>query len=388
MGAGLQLLHDFVEAFFRFLREVDTLCGEPFLHDVFEEAVVAQVNMLAVHPLQFLFVEAGGLRVDAFQRKAFHHFLDGHDFAVVTRVPAEESQVVHQRFGQVTQVAEVTHRSSTLALTELTAVLVENHRQVAPYGRLPAKGLVQEFMLRRGANPFVATEHMGRTHQVVVHDACKVVRRVTVALDKHQVVQKFILIADVTANHIIEFGDARFRNLEADDSLFASGNAGFGFFAANIAAVAVVTGHRHMGHFLFGANFLQAFFGAETIVGATRIQELLDFAVVDIKTFALEVRTAVTFATRTFVPLQAKPLEVAHQVVQGSFVIALAVGVFDTQVERTAHVLGKKVVVNSGTSTAHMQVARRTRGKTDADRTVRIAIFAHRFLFCLFRVKK
>ena len=108
---------------------------------------------------------------------------------------------------------------------------------------------------------------------------------------------------------------------------------------------------------------------------------------VDVQAFALEVRTTVAFATRTFVPLEAQPLEVAHQVVQRSFVVTLAVGILDTQVERATHVFGKKVVVNSSTRTAHMQVARRTRGKTDTDWTVRIAIFAHNFLFCLFRVK-
>ena len=164
MGAGLQLLHDFVEAFFRFFREVDTLRSEAFLHDVFEEAVVAQVNMLAVHPLQLLFVEAGGLGVDAFQREAFHHFLDGHDFAVVAWVPAQESEVVHESLRQVAEVAEIAHGGGTLALAELAAVLIENHRQVAPYRRFPAEGLVQQFVFRRRADPFVTAEHMGRSH--------------------------------------------------------------------------------------------------------------------------------------------------------------------------------------------------------------------------------
>ena len=223
---------------------------------------------------------------------------------------------------------------------------------------------------------------------MIVHDACKVVSRVTVALDEHEVVQEFILVADVTTNHVVEFGDASFRYLETDDGLFASGNAGFGFFTANIAAVAVVTRDRHVGLFLFGADFLQALFGAEAVVGAAGVQEFLDFAVVNVQAFALEVGAAVAFATRTFVPLQAQPLEVPHQVVERSLVVTLTVGIFDTQVEGAAHVLGKKVVVNSGARTAHMQVARRTRGKTDTDWTVRIAIFAHNFLFCLFRVKK
>ena len=213
------------------------------------------------------------------------------------------------------------------------------------------------------------------------------VSRVTVALDEHEVVQKLVLVADVAADHIVEFGHAGFGHLEANHGLFAGGYAGFGFFAANVTAVAVVTRDRHVSLFLLGANFLQAFFGAEAVVGAARIQELLDFAVVNIQAFALEVRTAVAFATRTFVPLQAKPLEVAHQVVQGSLVIAFAVGILNTQIERSAHVLCKKVVVDGGTRTAHMQVTRRARRKAHANRTC-CRIFAHRFLFCLFRVKK
>ena len=242
-------------------------------------------------------------------------------------------------------------------------------------------------MLRCGADPFVTAEHVRRTHQVVVHDACKMVSRVTVALDEHEVVQKFVLVADVAANHVVEFGDTGFGHLETDDSLFAGSNAGFGFFAADVTAVAVVTGDRHMALFLLGADFLQALFGAEAVVGAARIQELLDFAVVNIQAFALEVRAAVAFATRTFIPLKSQPLEVAHQVVQGSLVIALAVGILNTQIESSTHVLCKEIVVDGGTRTAHMQVTRRARRKAHANRTC-CRIFAHRFLFCLFRVKK
>ena len=142
----------------------------------------------------------------------------------------------------------------------------------------------------------------------------------------------------------------------------------------------VVTRDRHMALFLFGADFLQALFGAEAVVGTAGVQELLDFAVVDVQAFALEVRTAVAFATRTFVPLQAQPLEVAHQVVERSLVVTLAVGIFDTQVERAAHVLCKEIVVDSGTGAAHVEVTRGARGKAYSDRTVRTAIFAHNFL--------
>ena len=107
----------------------------------------------------------------------------------------------------------------------------------------------------------------------------------------------------------------------------------------------VVTRDRHVALFLFGADFLQAFFGAEAVVGVAGVQQLLDLFVIDVEAFALEIRTAILFATRTFVPLESKPLQGAHQIVQSGFIIALTVGIFDTQVENATHGLCKEVVV-------------------------------------------
>ena len=211
---------------------------------------------------------------------------------------------------------------------------------------------------------------------MVIDNACEVVSRVTIALDEHEVVQKFVLVADVSTDHVIEFRDARFRNLEADNSLFTSSNAGFGFFAADVTAVAIVTCDRHVRLFLFGADFLQAFFCAEAVISATRIQELLDFAMVDVQAFALEIRTAVSFATRTFIPLEAKPLEITHQVMKSRFVITLTVSILDAQVERTTHVFCKEVIVNRRASATHMQVTRGAWSKAYTNRT----FFSHNFL--------
>src|SRR5574344_14519 len=373
MSARLQKSDDFLKARIRLAGNVNALFSEPALHHVNEGCVILETDVLPVHPLEFLFVEGGFLRIDTVQRECGNHFLNAHHLAVSARIPAEKREEVQKRLGKVAQVAEIADGRGALALGKLAPARGEDHRKVAPYRSLPAERFVQKNMLGRGADPFVAAEHVRRPHQMIVHDACEMVRGESVALDEHEIVEDFVLVFDVPADLVFESGHTRERNLEADDGLLARGDALLRFFARNVAAMAVIARHGDAGLLLFLADFLQTFLGAEAVIGITRIQEFLDLLMVNVEAGALEIRTDAAFAAGAFVPLESEPLEVAHQVLERGFVIALAVGVLDAQVKSAARRLRKEVVVKSGARAAHMEVTCGARSETDADGTIFIS---------------
>ena len=58
------------------------------------------LHVVPVHPGELLGVEHGGAVTDASQIKAAGHFVGSDQLLAVTRRPAEQREVVHERFGK------------------------------------------------------------------------------------------------------------------------------------------------------------------------------------------------------------------------------------------------------------------------------------------------
>ena len=84
-------------------------------------------------------------------------------------------------------------------------------------GHFPAKGLVQEVVLRGGGKILVAPDDVGDAHGVVIHHIGEVVGGHPIRLNEHLVVQVGAVHSDIPKNLVVE-GDGAFGgDLLADD---------------------------------------------------------------------------------------------------------------------------------------------------------------------------
>src|SRR5690606_258293 len=97
-------------------------------------------------------------------------------------------------------------------------------------------------------------------------------------------------------------------------------------------AVAVVAGGEFLGH-LARTHFLQAIGAAEAVEGVTFVQQLADFAGVQLAALALPVGPVGTADVRPFAPGQAQPVEGVEDVALGLGGAAGLVSVLDAQDE-------------------------------------------------------
>ena len=92
-------------------------------------------DVLAVHPLELLRVEAGGRMVDARDVELGDDLLDVEDLAVVFRRPSEQRQVVHQGMREISGVAVLLDVLRAVPLRQLGAAGSGDERQVGVYRR-------------------------------------------------------------------------------------------------------------------------------------------------------------------------------------------------------------------------------------------------------------
>ena len=119
--------------------------------DALHELVDGQrADVLGVDVLQLLDVEEGRRRVDVLQPELLDDLGEGADLDAVLRTPAQERQVVDHRLGQVALGREVGDRDRVLALRQLLAAFVHQHRQVGEHlGPAEAERVAEEQVLRR-----------------------------------------------------------------------------------------------------------------------------------------------------------------------------------------------------------------------------------------------
>ena len=193
------------------------------------------------------------------------------DAGVVIERPAEEGEEVDHRFRQVAIHAVVEHGCVAGALAELLLVGAEDERQVCPDGRLPAEGVVELDVLGRARDPLVAADGVGNLHLRVIDDDAKVVRRVAVGLQHHEVVLE--AFSKTTSPRMMSL-----RVVVPSLRILKRTTKRLGFRAAqrlgggDVAAEAVVAGRALRGG-LGGAHLVEAFGGAEAAVGVAAVDE-------------------------------------------------------------------------------------------------------------------
>ena len=123
-----------------------------------------------------------------------------------------------------------------MTLGHLVVRIAHDGRAVHIAGDVPAEGLIEEVVLRRGGQVLAAAHHMGDAHHVVVHDVGKVIGGQPVPLYEHLIVQRAVFDRDVAVDLVVEGGRAFVGDALADDERLAGGGAGVGLLVRKIAA--------------------------------------------------------------------------------------------------------------------------------------------------------
>ena len=130
--------------------------------------------------------------------------------------PHQHPEEVQERLGEKTRLPVEINRGRALPLAQLGAVLVvvAQERHMPERGRCPAEGLVEQQVLRERRDPFLAADHIGDLHPVVVHHIGEVVGRETVRLQQHRVVHRGPVLRKTRAEPVRKLDDPRGRSAQ------------------------------------------------------------------------------------------------------------------------------------------------------------------------------
>ena len=110
--------------------------------------------------------------------------------------PPEQREVVHHRLGEVARGREVGDRDGVLALRELLATLVDEHRQVGEQLRpAEAEGVAEQQVLRGAGHVVLAAHDVGDAHLGVVEHVREQEHRHAGRSQEHEVLDGLVLEA-------------------------------------------------------------------------------------------------------------------------------------------------------------------------------------------------
>jgi len=230
-------------------------------------------------------------------------------------------------------------------------------RAVNVVGDLPPEGLVEQVVLRRGAQILVAPDHVGDLHEVVVHDVGEVVRGHPVGLEEHLVVEGCVLDGDRAEDLVLEG-----RRAHGGDALpHHVGNARVEFppdlLFRELLAVAVVA-EGQLSQLQARAQLLEALLVAEAVVGHALLDQLLGVLLVDGLALVLDVGAVGPALVGALVPDEPRLLQGPVDQLHGALDDALLVGVLDAEDEVPVVLLRPEVGVKRRPEVAHVHVAR------------------------------
>jgi len=242
----------------------------------------------------------------------------------------------------------------------------------------PAEGLVDGHLLGGVGDVIVAADDVGDVHEGVVDGDHVVVDRDSggnsacsprCRADQNGVADRVGGELDRAADQIVE-AERVVLNAEAHGERLSGGDvAGDGFLVQRAAAAGVDLGAMFRGgQFALGFKLLRR---AEAAIGFARGEELFGVRGVEVKPLGLAVGAVSALAglagiAGAFVPVEAHPAQVFHELGFIAGFRALHVRVFNAEQEIAPGAAGKEPVVKGGTRIADMEQPGGGRSKPDA----------------------
>ena len=334
-----------------------------------------------VEPFAFFVVEFGSALAAFFEREELDELVHRQNLLVVAGVPAQQGEEIDHSLGQVARLAVARRHFARLGVVPFEgeygesqpvavafaqfpfSVGFQQQGQVGKAGHrvFPAEGPVEQDVQRGRGQPLFTANHVRDEHQVIVDDIGQVVGgQVVGRFVEHLVVENRRVDGHFAANEVVDhYIFARF-DFEPHHILGAVGNQSVNLLLAHRERVAHLHAGRgvvlEVGDFLaFGFQFGRSIEGD---IGFAGFEQLVYIFAVDLFPLRLPVGTVVAAVAYPLVKVNAQPFERLDDVGLGTGNKPMGVGVFDTENQVAMVLLGKQVVIESGTDSADVQGAR------------------------------
>ena len=341
------------------LHEIGRGQGRNFSHRRF-------LDVVAVEPVQFFHIKNSRGRSDPFQREFPNQLLRGKHFTrAAARRPAQQDQVIGERFRQHAHLAKVGNRRRPVALGQPLAVAAENGGKVRELRHGPVESLIQRHLFRRIGEMVVAADDVGNLHQRIVDDDYVVVNRNPGRAQDDGIAHHLIREFDLAVHDVVKTNGS-LRNAQADGARFAGLAASQRLFGIEAATGSWINRLAMLGVGQF-ALLLKFRVRAKAQIRLALGQQPLGVLAIDGDAVGLAIRRIRPSKIGALIPIEAKPLQVGDELILKARLAALEVGVFDAQNHGAAGFAGVEPVDERRAGVADVQLTRRRRRKTDAN---------------------
>ena len=329
---------------------------------------------LAVEPFEPLAVEDGAALVDGRQVEALDDLVDREDLLLGPGRPAEQRQVVDERFADEALGDVVGDRRLALALAHLRPVGIEDERQVGEARHRVAERPEEQDVLGRVREMVLAPDHVGHLHRRIVDDDREVVERRAVAADDHEIAAEVRDVdLDPSADDVVE-GDHAGPDPEADGRRTTLGLARGALVGRQRGTPADVAGWLP-GRFLGLAVGIELLGRAIAGIGLVLGEQAPGRLGIDREAKQLAVRgeraaRRLAGDLGTLVPAEPEPVQPVEDVLLERDRVAGLVGVLEAEHERAARVTGVEIVEQRRPGGADVERPGRARRDAHADRGI------------------
>lgn len=132
--------------------------------------------------------------------------------------------------------------------------------------RVDSEHLVKQKVFGSRREPFLSTDNVSDTHQVVVYYIGEVVGREAIILEDNLVVYNFVFKLNLTVNDVFELSVARVRDFHPNYVGLSVGLSLEDFFFRFVHAESVILGLGVLSSSHLNSHVLQSFRGAEAWV--------------------------------------------------------------------------------------------------------------------------
>ncbi len=299
-------------------------------------------------------------------------FGSSQEFRVSNR-PAQQRQKIPKRLGKKPFVAVRSDAGCAVTLGKPRAVRPQNQRHVRKNRRRSAQRAIQQRLLRRIGNVIGAANHVRNPHIDVVHDYAQLIHRPAARLaflgrsQQNEILNLLVGNFARTKNGVLEWSDRAQRNAKTDGRIFrAESHLSFAARAPCDAPRSRLF-FRVLG-FLDRIAARIFFRGAIAIVRRAYGSQFDGRLPMHFQPLRLKVRP--------FVPIDAEPSQAIQDSLNQFRPIAFHVRILNAQNHRAAMAARKQPIEKSRARASHMQIARRRRGKPNANFAGRLSRYA------------
>ncbi len=225
---------------------------------------------------------------------------------------------------------------------------VVRHRQ--------AERFEQQDLPRRVGEVILTAQHMGHAHQAIIDSIAEKERGAAIAATNHEITDVITGKALRPAHQIFEFNETSGRDAKPPGRRQALCALGLHLLRCKVRTSARIAWRTTRGALRLACHF-QLHCRAETGINLALLLQLCRFSLIYRGTLRLCVGLVCATHSRSFLPIQAEPVQIGLQILGKLFTTALGIRVLDAQQEHAIAALRQQPAEQRRAHIAEVQLA-------------------------------